>query len=129
MESFDWKTHFLKGDISFADALHFYLMESGAPEFLLGRYEQALSAYQDGEVSDLAEPFGIAMKKREKNAMQRKTWVSHVRFVVDTFHEQGHKKNHPDNYPDTAYHKAAELLSSGGREYTPLTIYDFYVRG
>lgn len=110
MIEFDWKAHHLKGDISLADALHFYLQESGAPSFLLAQYEQALQKYQDGEVSDLAEPFGIAMGKREKNAMDKETWVSHVRFHVDSFHEQGYAKQDPTSYDNTAFHKAGKLL-------------------
>lgn len=121
MIDFDWKAHYLKGDISFADALHFYLQESGAPKFLLTKYEQALDAYQAGDVADLAEPFGIAMAKREKNAMKRETWVSHVRFHVDSFHEQGYSKQDPTKYDDTAFHKAGKLLCR-----SPSQIFDTY---
>lgn len=130
MNGFDWKRHYLAGDISFADALGQYLLESGAPEFLVAQYESAILAYQDGTVADLAEPFGIAMAKREKNAMKRVTLVSHIRFLVDTFHDQGYTKNNPENYADTAYHKAAELLLKGGKlEYSPSGIYDICRRG
>lgn len=121
MSGFDWKKSYLQNDISFADALYFYLKESGAPNFLLAKYEQALSAYQDGEVSDLAEPFGVAMKKREKNAMERATWVSHVQFHVDAFNDLGFPKTDPTHYDDTAFHKAGELLKR-----KPSTIFDTY---
>lgn len=121
MTDFDWKTHYLKGDITFADALHFYLQESGAPKFLLAKYERALDEYQAGDVADLAVPFGIAMGKREKNAMERETWVSHVKFHVDAFHEQGFPKVDPTHYDDTAFHKAGELLKR-----KPSTIFDTY---
>lgn len=121
MSGFDWKKAYLQADISFADALHGYLQESGAPDFLLKKYEKALNMYQEGEVSDLAEPFGIAMKKREKNAMERATWVSHVKFHVDAFHEQGFPKTNPTYYDDTAFHKAGKLLCR-----SPSQIFDTY---
>ncbi|MBN8762865.1 MAG: hypothetical protein BGP20_12485 [Thiobacillus sp. 63-78] len=121
MSRFDWKKHYLQGDISFADALLFYLQEAGAPEFLIGAYEGALQKYQDGDVSDLAEPFGIAMKKREKNAENRKTWVSHVRFHVDAYAEQNFPKTDPGKYENTAFHKAGKLLNK-----SPSQIYDTY---
>jgi len=121
MSEFDWKKAYLNGDITLADSLQFYLQESGAPGFLLAKYEEALSAYQDGDVSDLAEPFGIAMKKREKNAMERATWVSHVRFHVDSFYGQGYSKQDPTKYDGTAFHKAGELLFR-----SPSQIFDTY---
>lgn len=127
MNGFEWKRHYLAGDITFADALGQYLLESGAPEFLVAQYESAILAYQDGTVADLAEPFGIAMAKREKNAMKREAWVSHVRFLVDTFHEQGYTKQDPGHYDGTAFAEAAGLLSkSGKRKCSASSLYDLY---
>lgn len=130
MSEFDWKAHYLKGDISFADALHFYLQESGAPAFLLAGYEQALSEYQNGKggkimdkVKDLAEPFGIAMEQKEKKEMNQQTRLSHIRFHVDAFHEQGFAKRDPSKYDDTAFHKAGKLLHK-----SPSTIFDDYYK-
>lgn len=121
MSDFKWKEAYLRGDITLADALHFFLQEADAPNFLLGAYEEAQQKYQDGEVSDLAEPFGIAMTKREKNAEDRKTWVSHVRFHVDAYADQGFPRTDPGKYDGTAFHKAGKLLSR-----SPSQIFDTY---
>lgn len=106
-----WELRLLRGECSLSDAL-FMCLASGAPAtaYLLERFESAIHAYQYGEVGDLAEAFGIAMKKHEKNAMERETKVSNVRFHVDSYHAQGFSKNSPENYGDTAFHKTAELL-------------------
>jgi hypothetical protein len=118
----EWELKLKQDVCNLSDAL-FMCMSSGAPmtPYLIYRFEAAIDAYQDGEVSDLAEPFGIAMAKREKNAMERLTWVSHVRFHVDSFHEQGRPKNNPSQYEDTAFHAAAKLLNR-----SPTQIYDTY---
>lgn len=68
----DWIKYFRRGDMSLGDALFFYLEESGAPPDLMEAYATALTSYQDGEVSDLAEPFGVAMTQRQKNAMKKR---------------------------------------------------------
>lgn len=131
MSEFDWKAHYLKGDITFADALHFYLQESGAPAFILAGYEQALNEYQNGKngkimdkIEDLAEPFGIAMEQKEKKEMNRQTWLSHVRFHVDSFHEQGFPMVIGNRRGETAFDKAGKLLNKA-----PSTIYkDYYAK-
>ena len=65
--------------------------------------------------------FGMAMGKREKNAMARETWVSHVRFHVDEFCKQGLSKVDPTHYQDTAFHAAGKLLHR-----SPSQIFDTY---
>ena len=106
----DWNAKFMAGEINLADAIYFHLHKSGAPQFLIDSFLDACEKYKDGDYSDLAEPFGLAMTKREKNREDRKTLVSHVKFHVDSFHEQGYPKTDPTLYSDTAFHKAAELL-------------------
>lgn len=118
----EWELKLKQGVCNLSDAF-FMCMSSGAPmtPYLIERFEAAIHAYQYGEVADLAEPFGIAMPQREKRAMERLTWVSHVRFHVDSFHEQGKSKNNPSQYEDTAFHAAAALLHR-----SPTQIYDTY---
>ena len=87
-----WEQKLKLGECSLGDAL-FMCMASGAPAspYLIARIEGALEGYKAGAFSDLAEPFGLAMGKREKNAMARETWVSHVRFHVDGWSKQDRK--------------------------------------
>lgn len=118
----EWELKLKQGACNLSDAL-FMCMSSGAPmtPYLIERFEATIHAYQYGEVADLAESFGIAMCKREKNAMERQTWVSHVRFHVDSFHAQGKPKTNPSQYEGTAFHAAADLLHR-----SPTQIYDTY---
>lgn len=117
----DWQARFSQGQINLADAIFFYLQESSAPVFLIDSFHDACERYKGGEYSDLAEPFGLAMTKREKNREDRKTWVSHVRFHVDSFAEQGYPKIDPSHYDNTAFHKAGKLLCKSATQ-----IYDTY---
>ncbi len=98
-------------------------MALGVPgsDYLRGRFLQALREYSDGQYSDLAEPFGVAMGKREKNAEKRATWISHVRFMVDAEAEKGKPKTDPTYYEDTAFHSAAAMLGK-----SPHQIFDTY---
>ena len=54
------------------EALSCYLDESGAPPELVEAYYTAMTRYQDGNVDDLAEPFGLAMSQRQKNVMKKR---------------------------------------------------------
>jgi hypothetical protein len=83
---------------------------AGSP-YLIARIEGALEGYKAGAFSDLAEPFGLAMGRREKNAMERETWVSHVRFHVDALHGNGLHKQDPSHYPNTVFHAVGKLLT------------------
>lgn len=118
----EWELRLKQNKCNLSDAL-FMCMSSGAPltPYLLERFEGVVHAYQSGEIADLAEGFGIAMRKREKNAMERKTKVSNVRFHVDAYHEQGFSKNSPENYDDTAFHQTAKLLKMSTSQ-----IFDLY---
>lgn len=90
-------------------------------EYVVDLLESAYQSYTDGEIGDIAEPLGIAVKRREINAQKRETWRSHVRFHVDSFHEQGHTKQDPGYHENTAFHRAAELLHR-----SPSQIFDTY---
>lgn len=116
-----WERQLRLGACSLHDAL-FMCLASGAPAspFLIARLEGAFHAYQDGE-DDLAELFGLSMTKRQKNAQKRALWVSHVKFHVDSFHEQGLPKQDPSYYSDTAFHAAAKLLHR-----SPAQVFDTY---
>ena len=117
-----WERLLIEGQANLFDAL-IGMLATGAPAtpYLLQRLTQAEIAYKDHDITDLAEAFGIAMGKREKNAMDRETWVSHVRFHVDAFHEQGFSKQDPGPFDNTAFHKAAALLHR-----SPSQIFDTY---
>lgn len=117
-----WESHLARGICSLHEAL-FMCLASGAPAspYLLARLEGAFYAYLDGENDDLADLFGLSMTKREKNAEKRATWVSHVRFHVDSFHDQGLSKQDPGYYAGTAFHAAAKLLHR-----SPSQIFDTY---
>lgn len=122
----EWELKLKQDVCNLSDAL-FMCMSSGAPmtPYLIDRFEAAIHAYQDGEVADLAEPFGIAMGKRQKNAMTRLTLVSHVKFLVDTFAEQGKPRVdfHQWENGDTAFHAAAKVLGK-----SPDQIKDMYYK-
>jgi hypothetical protein len=120
----DWNAKFLAGHINLADAIFFHLRKSNAPAFLIDSFFDACERYKEGEYSDLAEPFGLVMSKREKNREERNALVSYVKFHVDSFAEQGYSKTDPTLYGDTAFHKAGELLDK-----KVSWIFDIYYRG
>lgn len=148
MEKFDWLASFRKGHTNLVDAIGFYLAETAAPADLRAAYEQALITYLDGDASDLAEPFGIALSKRQKNAVSKelndrliyetvealaegwKVAVVRDRQQVDERTEKKIPKKTLD-YPSTVFDKAAELLTDtkgtvGGM--TPETVKRYYYR-
>lgn len=121
-----WEGLLMQGRCSLHEAL-FMCLASGAPAspYLVTRIEAAFLAYQyGGPDADLAQEFGLAISQRERKAMDRMTWASHVRFHVDAFHEQGFSKQPPGSFDDTAFHKAAELLHR-----SPSQIFDTYYKG
>lgn len=79
----DWLASFRLGKMTLADALFFYLTETGAHHDLLSAYSKALSDYQDGEYSDLAEGFGIAMSQRQKNKIKKSISDREIRRLVE----------------------------------------------
>jgi hypothetical protein len=79
----DWLTSFKLGKMTLAEALFFYLSETGTHPELLDAYTMALSDYQEGKYSDLAEGFGISMSKRQKNEMQKTIKENEIVRLVD----------------------------------------------
>lgn len=79
----DWLTSFRLGKVPLADALFFYLTETGAHHDLLDAYAKALSDYQEGNYSDLAEGFGIAMSQRQKSKMQKSIEYAAIKELVE----------------------------------------------
>lgn len=92
-----------------------------ASPYLRSRYYQAIELYKSGECEDLAEPFGIAMSRRQKKAQDRETFISHVRFMVDGEAEKGHPKTDPTKYDGTAFHSVGKILHK-----SPSQIFDIY---
>ena len=107
-----WEHRLLSNECNLSDAL-FMCMASGAPitPYLLARYEGAIHDYQYGQTADLAEPFGIAISQRQRKAQARATWLSNLKFHVDSCYDQGFSKQDPNHYENTAFEKAAALLN------------------
>lgn len=124
-ERCEWERRYLAGMITLADYIGI-CMDMGVPVGEIGRakFQEAISAYLDGQVADLAEPLGIAMKKRAKNVELRKTLVSNVRFHVDEEHAKGKPLTNPSYYDSTAFHSVGELL-----DLAPTTVHDLYYKG
>ncbi len=106
-----WERMLMRGDVTLDDALAMQ-MGLGVPigDYTRQRYESAVAAYKDGKFKDLAEPCGIAMGKREKNAENRRALESNVDFHVDAEAAKGRPKTDPTYYSGTAFEAASELL-------------------
>ena len=107
-----WEVRLQANKCSLNDAL-FMCMSSGAPisSYLLARYEAAIHEYQYGQATDLAQPFGLAITQKERKVQARATWLSHLKFHVDSCYDQGFSKQDPNHYENTAFEKAAALLN------------------
>ena len=79
----DWLTSFRLGKMTLADALFFHLSETGAHPNLIEAYVIAISDYQEGKVSDLADGFGIVMSKRQKNKIQKSVKDDSIKKLVE----------------------------------------------
>lgn len=119
-----WERMLKLGQINLDDCLSM-CMGLGVPmsDYIRQRYESAVDAYKDGKFEDLAEPFGIAMSKREKNAQTKATRISNVRFHVDAEHAKGLPKIDPSQYEATAFHAAGTLL-----DLSPSYVFEIYYR-
>jgi hypothetical protein len=121
-----WESLLMSGSLSLADAV-VLMLRTGAPAtpYLIDRLEGAFQGYQyGGPDADLAEEFGVSISQRERKKEERRTWVSHVRFHVDAFHQQGFSKQDPSQFSDTAFHKAGNLLHRSASQ-----IFDTYYKG
>ena len=122
----EWEAKLSDGTITLADAL-MLMLGTGTPAtpYLFSRLEQAFQNYQyGGPDADLAAAFGISVSQRERKKQERATWVSHVRFHVDGFHQQGFPKQDPGCFAGTAFHQTGDLLHR-----SPSQIFDTYYRG
>lgn len=132
-----WERLLMEGKINLFDALHL-MLKTGAPAstYLLDRLVQAEVAYNDGDFSDLAEAFGIALSRSEKRAMARETLRTQVKAIVTHFAEsEGYKLLNPNQHPgvESAFTKATEHLNKktqDGLDIQPLltaaTVFDIY---
>lgn len=121
-----WEGLLMNGTITLADAV-MLMLGTGAPatRYLIARLEGAFQGYQyGGPGADLAEEFGISISQRERRKQERLTWVSHVKFHVDSFHEKGYSKQDPGQFENTAFHEAGKLLHRSASQ-----IFDTYYKG
>lgn len=126
-----WERKLMAGEVDLFGGLYM-MLSSGAPatQYLLDRLNEAEAAYQDGEVKDLAEAFGILLMQNEKRRMKRLTEISDVVQMVDHFKDKGYKMYHPSdhkddngNYLESAFTKAREHLdkvTQDGEDVQPL---------
>jgi len=118
----DWDARHARGECSLADAL-LLAAHAGVPlsPYLVAQLELAFRRYAEGQTDDLAEAFGVAARKLERNAQAREALRSHVRFHVDHFHAQGAALQDPGYFEGTAFERAAELLGK-----KPAWVFDLY---
>ncbi|AUN94981.1 hypothetical protein [Pseudazoarcus pumilus] len=119
-----WELRYCQGQCSLFDAI-WYHMHLGVPvpQLLFDAFSHAQMEYQEGKFSDLAEPFGVAMTKREKNRWKRVPDLSNIRFHVDGASQKGFPKTNPSYYENTAFHQVAELTGL-----SPQHIFDLYYK-
>jgi hypothetical protein len=119
-----WEQMLMRGEVTLDDALAMQ-MGIGVPigDYTRQRYASAVDACKNGDFKDLAEPFGIAMSKTNKNAEARHTRIANIRFHVDAEAEKGLPKTDPSQYPGTAFEAAGELL-----DMAPSYIFELYYR-
>tara|TARA_R110002049_G_scaffold142198_1_gene304024 strand:- start:203 stop:613 length:411 start_codon:yes stop_codon:yes gene_type:complete len=123
-EAQQWELRYCEGKCSLFDAL-WYHMHLGVPvsAHLFEAFSKAEMEYQEGKFSDLAEPFGVAMNKREKNRRERVPYLSSIRFHVDGAAQKGFPKTNPSYYENTAFHHVAELVNL-----SPQHVFDLYYK-
>lgn len=84
-----WMEKYRQGHISLADAI-FWTMKSGAPATtdLLDAYLHALTQYQDGAFTDLADAMGCEVTSSERSEEQKDMIENSVINAVKGFHEE-----------------------------------------
>lgn len=123
MTKFAWMASFRKGTTNLADAIAFYLVETGAPAELREAYNHALYRYQAGDVEDLGVSFGMMPDKETKKLYKDTEKYVLIRMAVDNIPRK-YKRNDPSKYENTAFHKAAENLRE--LNLTAATLYKWY---
>lgn len=118
----EWEQMLMRREITLADALALQ-MAIGVPigDYSREMFERALDNYQDGSFSDLAEPLGVAMTKREKNAEKSYLKKSNIVFHVDLEHKNGKPKTDPNHFEGTAFEAAGDRLGLSSSH-----VYDIY---
>ena len=121
----DWERRYKANGCNLNEAL-FMCMCSGAPmtDFMISKFEEAISEYSAGKYEDLAEAFGIKESKRDKQATKKREFFYTTRNVVDYFSENGFNKTDPSQYDNTAFHKAGKALNKA-----PSTLFKTYYSG
>lgn len=119
-----WERMLMLGQITLVDCLDI-CMALGVPAtgHMRNLFLKAVADYKDGLFADLAEPLGVGMVKREKNAEQRRTKISNIKFHVDAEAAKGRPKTDPSSYGNTAFEAVGELL-----DLAPSTVFEIYYR-
>lgn len=119
-----WEKKLAEGGCNLNDALYM-CMASGAPisANMLQRYDAAINSYTRGEYEDLAEAFGFAQSKRQKNVMLKYLKKLKVKDLVDFYSELDFKKIDPAHFEGTAFEKAGKDLGL-----SPTRVYDIYYK-
>lgn len=117
-----WDRRLMEGKCTIDDAMSM-CMYIGAPisPFMREQYEAAWNEYRSEKKADLADLLGVRLADKDRRAMERATWVSNIRFHVDSYHEQGFSKNNPSHYENTAFHEVAKRVHR-----SPSQIFDTY---
>jgi hypothetical protein len=117
------EAQFLAGDLTLADALQrCFLQGLPVPFDVRLAFHLALARYEQGEVEDLAVPFGIAKTyARRKLSPYRWRKEDKVKFYVDWARKDGFPLSPPDGDTYTAFHAAAHELGI-----SPATAHRYY---
>lgn len=113
----------LASEISLSDALtQCFLQGLPVPLDVQISFHAAVAQYQQGEVEDLAVPFGIAKSYgQRKQSPWRWRTEDKVKFFVDWAHKEGLPLSPPDGGTYTAFHAAAAEL-----KLSPATVHRYY---
>lgn len=105
-----WERMLYEGRCSLNDAL-FQCMASGAPisSNMLRQYESAITSYNKGQCTDLAESFGIAQTQSQKKVILKYLKRLKLKDLVDYYHELDYPLSRPIKGSDqmTAFDKVA----------------------
>lgn len=118
-EAQKWERMLSEGACSLNDALYM-CMASGAPisQYILDRYEAAITDYNEGVYEDLAEAFGIKQTRTQKNVLQKK-WRKDLQIesLVEHYNKLGYPKSMPikGSEEKTAFDLVAEELDQNAQ--------------
>lgn len=100
-----WERQLMLGQITLVDCLDI-CMGIGVPatDYMRSLFAQAVEDYKDGFFADLAEPLGVAIQQRKKQAMARKALLSNMIALIDSAHQRGFPKTNPSEKGVHHYH-------------------------